>query len=407
MIKKMPAKIRLGVVSGLLIMTFAASVLEARQVPCRVETLDGGNLAVQLAEIRNDETMVGQGLPDGFRLSQALALDFQRPVVVKASGGTELVLVNGGRIRTAGSQIENESVIFDSTAVRSPLPLEVVRALIWKNDPRVQSTLASPLPDNDQVVVATDDGTTVVTGLLEGISEDKVQINYQDKSRTIGRDKVLAVVLAKLNADSAAGQSALARAQLTDGSTIVGLLLRFTPTECEIGISTSTSIKVLPYSISRIEIQSNRLAYLSDMTPLEVEQRTLFGAARDWRPDTNIAGESLSLRELVSKQTVEFRKGFGTKAFTRLAFANAGEFNRLMGTVGLDPGLGGQGDCEVAVRGDGIELWKTRLHSESPTQSIDLDISGIGKVELVVHPGQQFDLGDFVNWCNPRFLRTK
>ena len=407
MLNNMPAKTRLVIAFVLFVMTFPVSVAEARQVPCRVETLDGGNLTVQLAEIRNDESMVGQGLPDGFKLSQALAIDFQRPITANAIVGAELLLVNGGRLRASEMQIQNESITFASKTVLGPLPLEVVRALVWKNDPRVQATIEALLPDNDQVVVATDDGTTVVIGLLEGVSADKVQLNYQDKSRTIGREKVLAVVLAKLNADSTIGQAALARVQLTDGSTIVGSLRRFTPTECEIALSGSASIKVSPESISRIEVQSNRLAYLSDMTPIEVEQRTLFGAAREWQRDRNMAGESLSLREPATKQTVEFRKGFGTKAFTRLAFENADEFNRLMGMVGLDPGMGGQGDCEVSVRGDGIELWKSRLNSESPTQFVDLEIGGMGKVELIVHPGEQFDLGDFVNWCNPRFLRTK
>ncbi len=362
---------------------------------------------MQLAAIGEDESMTGQGLPEGFRLSQALALDFQRAVVTPSNSESELILVHGGRLRTSVSQIDNELVVFDSRSVQSPLPLDVVRAIVWKDDARVRATIDSPLPDNDQVVVATDDGTTVVKGLLEGISTDKVQLNYQDQSRTIGREKVFAVVLAKLTGDAVDVQSSSVRVQLTDGSTIVGSLRRFTAEACEVGLSSSYSIKVFPESISRIEIQSNRLVYLSDLTPVEVEQRTLFGAAREWQRDANVAGQTLSLHDVASKKTNHYRKGLGTKSYTRLAFENANDFDRLMGTVGLDAELGTQGDCEVSVHGDGIELWRTRLNSAAPTQSVDLDITGMRQVELIVHPGEQFDLGDFVNWCNPRFLRTK
>jgi hypothetical protein len=90
-----------------------------------------------------------------------------------------------------------------------------------------------------------------------------------------------------------------------------------------------------------------------------------------------------------------------------VVFANDRGFNKLVAEVGLDPELGQQGDCEVTIRGDGIELWKRRLQSSQPVAQVDVEIAGYQRIELSVQSGEQFDLGDFVNWCNPRMLKLE
>ena len=102
-----------------------------------------------------------------------------------------------------------------------------------------------------------------------------------------------------------------------------------------------------------------------------------------------------------------FNKGLGTQAFCRLEFANTNDFDRLSSIVGIDVETDGRGDCQVVVRGDGIELWSQRVRAADAPHNLDIDITGIKKITLLVYPGEEFDLGDHVDWCDVRFLKTK
>ena len=38
---------------------------------------------------------------------------------------------------------------------------------------------------------------------------------------------------------------------------------------------------------------------------------------------------------------------------------------------------------------------------------VDVDVSGMDAIALVVDPGEEFDLGDHVDWANARFVKTE
>ena len=95
------------------------------------------------------------------------------------------------------------------------------------------------------------------------------------------------------------------------------------------------------------------------------------------------------------------------QSFSQLSFANTNEFDRFKAVVGIDAETAGRGDCQMVVRGDGIELWSKRVKASDDPVQVDLDIAGIKEFALIVYPGEDFDLGDHADWGEARFLKTK
>lgn len=386
---------------------WTSAAANAQGLDVQLETLAGQNLRGQMTGIAAGGVLQGTGWGSELNLSLVSLIDFGRPLQSRPEGSLALQLAGGGQIWIRSPRTAEEQLLFESNSVQGGIPLEAVTAIVWKDNDRVAAAIAAPLSDNDQVLVETPEGTVVVAGLLEGLTADKVQVNYQDKSRTIGLEKVLAIVPASVGSTSPASGSNRARLLLVDGSMVNGQLESLNPDAWILKLPNGSSIQGATATLSRIEIASDRQAFLSDLTPLESEQRVLFGQPRDWTRDQSLGGGSLRLRRQTGTEPVTFRKGLGMRATTRVVFANQGEFNRLVAEVGLDPELGLQGDCEVVIRGDGIELWKRRLQASQPVEQVDLEIGGYRKIELSVQSGEQFDLGDFVNWCNPRMLKLE
>lgn len=383
------------------------SSLKAQGVEVQLETLTGQSQRVQLTAINENGTLQGSGWTGDLSLSLVSLLDFGRPVQSASEGSLSLRLAGGGQLWIRNPRTAEEQLQFESNAVTGGIPLEAVSAIVWKDDERVAAAIAAPLSDNDQVLVETPEGVVVVAGLLEGLTTEKVQVNYQDKSRTIGLEKVLAIVPASLGGSSTASAGNQAKLFLTDGSTLSGQMQALDGEKWTLKLTTGVVLQGPAAALSRIEIVSDRQAFLSDLTPLESEQRVLFGQPREWTRDQTLSGESLRLQLQPGAEAAKFRKGLGMRATTRLVFANDRGFTKLLADVGLDPELGQQGDCEVVIRGDGIELWKRRLQSSQPVAQVDLEIADYRRIEVSVLSGEQFDLGDFVNWCNPRMLKLE
>ena len=95
------------------------------------------------------------------------------------------------------------------------------------------------------------------------------------------------------------------------------------------------------------------------------------------------------------------------QSWSRIEFANDKGYTRLQATVGIDAETRGRGDCVVEVVSDGITIWSKRITAKADPVEVDVDVSGMDAIVLVVDPGEEFDLGDHVDWANARFVKTE
>ena len=151
--------------------------------------------------------------------------------------------------------------------------------------------------------------------------------------------------------------------------------------------------------MTRVTVCSDLLVYLSDLTPVDVEEQPIVALPRSWQRDKNVTGRPLQLARRV------YSKGIGVEARSRLSFDAAQEYQRLVATIGIDAAAGKRGDCEFVVLGDGKELFRRRMRAADSPYQVRVDVGGMNQVTLLVEPGEDLDFGDHADWCEVCLLR--
>lgn len=394
----------IGLVAMACVILLSMATVSAQQIgPATIELVDGSTLDGSVDSISQTGKVSGEGLPDEMNFQEVLAIRTNRKSQSSASMGVSLIPVSGGQVVVAAPQISEETVTFRSDVGIDTMPLQSVRAIVWKNSPSVAGSIKEPSTENDKVIVGTSDGERMVEGILEAIDATHVQINYKGKSRKIGIDKVNAVVTADLDLNGPGG--ATATVGFVDGSEVKGTISEFKDGQLKMVLAGDATVSMNSEMIMTIAVASDRILYLSDDDPVDVQEKALFAIQRPWKRDRSVEGNLIRLGP--GPEPMAFKKGLGTQAFCRLEFSNSREFDRFNAMVGIDFETTGRGDCQVVVRGDGVELWSRRVRASDQPHELDIDISGYKRIALVVYPGEEFDLGDHIGWGNARFLKTK
>ena len=406
-----PPKIRgLATLFAFACLALATSGLSAQGIgESAIQLVDGSSFTCQIESIDKDGQVAGkvsgEGAPEGFNIAQVISLQTKRTV---SESESEVVVYPAGGGEIFGSQltVADEALAFQSSASGAmKLPLKAIRAVVWSSSESVKSAIESPLKDNDQVVVEVAEQERVVEGILEAVDKEFLQVNFKNESRKIGLPKVKAFVVADLDLKSPSGN--MATVELVDGSRVVGVISGLADGELTLNVAGDATLQIKAQKVVQISIVSDRLAYLSDIKPVSVEEKSLFAIQLKWQRDRSVGNNPIRLNAGQPRKTVELRKGIGMQSFSQLSFSNSNDFDRFKSIVGIDAETQGRGDCQMVVRGDGIELWSKRIKAADEPQQVDVDISGIKEVSLIVYPGEDFDLGDHADWGEARFLKTK
>ena len=392
------------------ILLLSVNSLNGQSVNASLQLIDGRSLIGKIASVSEAGEIAGAELPRGLQLETLLKISFDRPikpvkfpVQIVLPGATADALA---RVGCVGVNVVDDQVRWNAAnGDNFALSLQAVRAIVWSASPVVSNAIRQPFPDADQVVVAIDGVERLLSGIVEAVNEDAVRLNYKGKSRTIGLEKVSAIVVADAGAKQPTGTIATVR--LIDGSVWAGAVGSWGEGRLTLSIVEGTTAEIDTSQISSVEVQNDGLAYLSDMTPTDVREKTDFTVQRSYQNDKSITGKPLRISGADGQSVIEFRKGIGTQSTSELTYASSKKFNRFRATIGIDVEANGRGDCEVVVLGDGIELFRTRIQAADAPQEVDVEIGDINEVTLGVYPGQEFDLADHLDWCDARFLKTK
>lgn len=369
-----------------------------------INQFDGTTITAKVQSIDGQGLLTGTDLPPSLKLADIVSMDSGKPAKRLPGFDATLHLIDGGKLFIREAKIADEMVSFRTGCELTEVPLQSLRAIVWRDSPTIQRQIADPSVDKDAVFVETSDGERGVEGIVEQLDSERLQINYQSESRKIGIAKINAIVMADLGLDPPPGS--IATINMTDGSTVAGVVSTMID-DILMAELTGGSVVLRVSMIASISIPSGRLLFLSDLEPKDVQQKTDFAAFRTWQKDRSVENNPLTIRYGVSEKVMQFKKGLGTQAFTLLVFQNSQGFDRFNAIVGIDAETHGRGDCQMVVLGDGIELWSQRVRGSDDPLEVDVDIEGIDQISLVVYPGENFDLGDHADWGNARFVKTK
>jgi len=294
-----PAKFRgLSSLFAFVCLALATTGLSAQGIgESAIQLVDGSSFTCQIESIAKDGRVLGEisgeGAPEGFNIAQVLSLQTKR-TVAKSESEVAVYPVGGGEIFGSQLTVVEETLVFqNSTSGAIQLPLQSIRAVVWSSSEMVESAIASPSKDHDQVVVEVAQQERVVEGILEAVDKEFLQVNFRNESRKIGLAKVKAFVGADLGLKSPA--ESMATVELIDGSRFVGVIGALAGGNLKLGLAGGATTQVKAQKVVQISIVSDRLAYLSDLKPIDVEEKSLFAIQLTWQRDRSVGNNPIRL----------------------------------------------------------------------------------------------------------------
>ncbi len=186
---------------------------------------------------------------------------------------------------------------------------------------------------------------------------------------------------------------------LSDGSSVWGKLDTLEGDMLTLELHDHSTL-VLPWEqVAQINMRSDRMAWLSDLKPIEVDDKPLFSLG-GWGRDKSWLGKPITLGRKV------YEKGLGVHAPCRLVYEANGRYDTFAAVIGIDDETHRQhGDCVYKVIGDGRVFYTQRVTSKDKPRLIRVDISGIKRLTLQVEVGEDLDTGDHADWADARLIR--
>ena len=378
-----------------------------------LQTVDGKQLQGTIDQIDDTGRVTGSGIGEDLRIDSIVSIETGKPVASPPQRAQIYIVGETGwgpaMVGADKVSIENEKVSLIGQIGEFQLPLQTVKAIVWRDSETVQQAIANPSTELDRVIVDVDGTPQTVNGIVEAVTSASVSVNYKGNLKSIGIAKVNAIVLADVGYQAPTG--ILASLQTTDGSRFFGSFQSWSnePPASMVKLAINkqgATIDIPVASVAEIQIQSDRVLFLSQVEPVAVSETTDFVEARPFQRDRSVTGGKLQIRG-ANDQPIVFSHGIGSQATSELTYTNDKKFNRLLATVGIDMATNGRGDCRVIVKTDGVEAFNQQLTAQDDPIELNVDVASANRVSLVVLPGREFDLADHVVWGNVKLVNTK
>ena len=383
-----------------LVFLFSSVSLLAQDPAATLVLLDGQSVAVKSLALSGGK-LTGDGVPEGLTLDDLRRIDLpgarasEKPIVV-------VELRGGGRVQGKAVTIGDDKCQIQWTLGEDlNLPIDVVRAVRFEPataNPEFDKSLAAPAADSDRIFFKVDDRYDSLKGLIVSLTAEQLTFQLEGAERMLPRTQLYGIVVAQAQAEDNPTQSVVS---LRDGSRLAGILTSIADDQATIELPGGRRIGFPWTAASRMDVRSDRVAYLSDLKPTAVDESAVVTLSRSWQRDKNVLGKPLVLAGKT------FDKGIGVHARSSLAFAADQKFDKLAAVIGIDAGTGGKGDCVFTVLGDGQPIFTKRVKGNDPPENLSVEISRYDQVTLLVEPGADLDLADHANWCEARFIKSK
>jgi hypothetical protein len=380
----------------------------------RLTLLDGQTVAGEIESIDPSGAIRGAALPDDLHLDDLRrnTREGASPPTPSLAATAVLELAGGGRLSATSATIADERCLVRFGEGREiSLPIDALRAIRFPTDrpcSAFQAALSEPsetdrifvkLPDEDPAKPSAEQPVQAISGLIVAVTGDRVVFEYQGAERSTPLERVLGIVTAQFEV----GGRYKALVTLQDGGALPADSLRLEGENVTLSIGGDEA--QIPWaSVTRVDLRSERMTFLSDLDPLEAVQEPLVTFPHPWRRDLSVGGQGLSIGP--PGQAVAFEKGLGVHAYSKLSFDCAG-YDRFAAAIGLDSETQGRGDCVFRILGDGQTLFEKRLQGSDSPHEINLEIRGASELTLIVEPGEGLDLADRADWADARLLREK
>lgn len=218
------------------------------------------------------------------------------------------------------------------------------------------------------------------------------------RERTFAWDKMFGVVFA---AGAGKPPASACTMRLVDGSEVGGAIV--TADAERLTLKASIGVEVsLPLSlVQRISVRSERVVFLSDLTPVEEQAEGLLSRPWPMQRDRSVSGGTISM------QGRAFPRGIGVRAKTSLTYELNGAFECFAATIGIDDAVRPRGNVVFRVLGDGATVFDSgAVSGRDGSRDVTTTVAGVRRLTLEVDFGEALDLSDHADWGAARVLRV-
>jgi hypothetical protein len=283
------------------------------------------------------------------------------------------------------------------------LPMAALAAVRFTSLPNEQAErelkarMAQREAARDLLIVPQAEKVVVLPGALERLTPKEWEFRFQTRSQTAALDRAYGVVF---GAGVGSAARLPAKVHLRSDNTFGARLVEADDALLTLDAGQMGKLSVPWAAVRRIDLQSGRVTYVSDLKPSQTDVRPFLAA--EWPPqkDRSVGGGPLSMRGEV------FKKGLGVHATTALSFDIGAEFESFQAVVGIDDVVRPHGTAVFRVLGDGRELFRADdVSGGDEPRRIVVDVSGVKTLTLECSAGQELDLSDHCDWAEARLIR--
>ncbi|GBD36222.1 hypothetical protein HRbin36_01343 [bacterium HR36] len=382
---------------------------QVQRTPVEVRLIDGAVLRGQLQSITDKHITLQAGLERIAKpLTEVVQIAFSadsgqlgvapeaQQAQIRLTDGTTLL---AQKVLLRPQQLECQ--LFSGKAIS--LPWDRMRwVLLHAQDARARTELEQTLakkPAQDVVLVLSRDGQAInaFSGIILGSDEKGTRLNFRLEEDVVPIDpaRLRGMIFARrAESKNADGVRVMDRF----GNTWVAKNIAWQNDRLRLDTYDGLSAE-LPYAqIATVDLSQGRLAYLSDLEPLRVEEKPILANIWHYRRDRNLAGGPISLGQRV------YRKGLTVHSRTVLEYHVEG-YREFRCIVGVEDSVSGPAKAVVRIEGDGRELFQATVSAGDKPRELALPIEGVVRLRLIVDYGDDLDLGDHVAFAEARVIK--
>ncbi len=259
------------------------------------------------------------------------------------------------------------------------------------------SSLSDRLPGQDILITRDAEEPKRLRGRLVTIGVAQGSFTLGQRMRTFKTDRIYALVFASGVGRDAAWPMTF---ELADGASFSGKLEAGDATSLRVTTSLGTKTQLPIKRLRRIEADSPRVVYVSDLTPAAT--RFEGRVHRSWPVgyDKGLTGKPLAIGRM------RFKKGLGCHSRTELRYELTEPFESFVAEVGIDNVVRPRGSVVFRVLGDDAELYSSGLLTgrDDPVL-VRVGLQGAKILTLIVDYGDELDIADHAVWGGARLLR--
>jgi hypothetical protein len=259
------------------------------------------------------------------------------------------------------------------------------------------AALADRRPGQDVLITRDVEDVRSLRGALTALSPGSGTFHVGGRDRTFDLSKVFGVVFARGVSEPPASPALV---RLVDGGVIGGRFLGGDEAGLRLEASFGPTVTVPLADVASVRFRSERVVFLSELTPAKEELDGRLHAPQPPRRDRGVSGGPLA----AGGRT--FSRGLGVHARTTLVYELGGAFETFAAAVGLDDRVGSMGSVVFRVLGDDRVLAETgTLTGDDELVDLVVPVAGVTALTLVVDYADELDLADQAVWGQARLIR--